>query len=95
MDEHEDDNSDMISGLLMEQSHHSSIVYLSICVPSHCPQQTLINICVLDERANLPLVRPLTPYTPNSALSCSSPILKLLSLGILYTLAHIHLASFF
>lgn len=64
MDEYEHDNSDMISGLLMERSHHSTIVYLSICVPSHCPQQTLINICVLDERANLPPCQPLNSLHP-------------------------------
>lgn len=37
----------------MDYSHHMAIVYLSIRVPFHCPQHTLINICGLDERPNL------------------------------------------
>lgn len=41
---------------------HTSFVRLSICVPSHCLQGTLINICGLHERPN-PLQ---TPWTPQS-----------------------------
>lgn len=39
---------------LQRRSHHTSFVRLSICVPSHCLQGTLINICGLHERPNPP-----------------------------------------
>lgn len=57
------DNSDMIRGLLMERSHHTAIVRLSIWILSHCPRQTLINSCGLDETPNLPPCHPLNSLT--------------------------------
>lgn len=54
----------MIGGLLTERSRHTAIVCLSICVPSHCPRQTLINIRGLDERPNLPPRQPLNFLHP-------------------------------